>query len=290
MFPVAPGRKSAPSPFFVVAPAVAAFAFVMLAAAPASPTATVPPAAPTAPAPAAAGHPVKQYTIEQFMGTTSLTGASFSADEDRVLFSSNETGIFNVYSMPVGGGAAVPLTRSTTDTTYAVSYFPKDGRVLYTRDQGGNELNHLYVMTLDGKERDLTPGDKLKAQFAGWTRDLGAFYVETNDRDPRFFDLYRFDAATYERTLVFRNEAGYELGDVSGDGKWIALKKTAGSANSDIHLLDVGTGEIKLISRHEGQKQYDVAQFDPASKWLYYITNDGSEFNRVKRYELATGR
>ena len=39
-------------------------------------------------------------------------------------------------------------------------------RVLVTADQGGNELNHLYVIGTDGKRTDLTPGDKLKAQFA----------------------------------------------------------------------------------------------------------------------------
>lgn len=40
--------------------------------------------------------PSKQYTIEQFLDTTSMTGASFSADESRILFSSNKTGIWNV--------------------------------------------------------------------------------------------------------------------------------------------------------------------------------------------------
>jgi hypothetical protein len=38
--------------------------------------------------------PLKQYTIEQFLGTTSIGGASFSPDESRLLFSSNKTGIW----------------------------------------------------------------------------------------------------------------------------------------------------------------------------------------------------
>ena len=46
----------------------------------------------------------KQYTIEQFLNTTSISGASFSADESRILFSSNKTGIWNAYTVPVGGG------------------------------------------------------------------------------------------------------------------------------------------------------------------------------------------
>ena len=41
------------------------------------------------------------------MATTSVRDASFSADEKRVLFSSNQTGIFNVYSV-AGGGRSRP--------------------------------------------------------------------------------------------------------------------------------------------------------------------------------------
>ena len=66
---------------------------------------------------------------------------------------------------PVGGGEWTPVTKSTTDKTYAVSFFPTDDRMLVTRDQGGNELNHLYVIGEDGSESDLTPGKKLKASL-----------------------------------------------------------------------------------------------------------------------------
>src|SRR5689334_5210086 len=168
--------------------------------------------------------PTRQYTIEQFMATTRVVRSSFSADEKRILFSSNESGVFNAYSVPVSGGKPVALTKSK-DPTYSVSYFPRDDRILYTRDSGGDEQNHLYLRTLDGAEKDPTPG-KLKATFLDWARDLSAFYVETNERDPKFFDVYRYDAKTLARTLVFQNPGGYQFADVSADGKWIAFEKT----------------------------------------------------------------
>ncbi len=39
-----------------------------------------------APAKQAAAQPPKQYTIEQFLNTTSINGSSFSFDESRILF------------------------------------------------------------------------------------------------------------------------------------------------------------------------------------------------------------
>ena len=234
--------------------------------------------------------PSKQYTIEQFLSTTAITGASFSADGKKLLFSSDASGIRNVQSIPVTGGAPTALTHSTTDTTTAVSYFPGDDRFLFTRDKGGNELNHLYVQTSAGEERDLTPGEKLKAAFANWTRDGSAFYVRSNERDPKFFDVYRYDTKTYARTMFYQDDVGYELGAISDDAKWIAFQKINTTADSDIYLWNAAAKTMTPISKHEGTATYDPAAFDPDSKWLYYLTNDGSEFTRVRRYELATGK
>lgn len=237
----------------------------------------------------AATRPSKQYTIEQFMNTVAVSGASFSPDEKEILFSSDESGIRNVYTIPVSGGQARALTTSTTDTTSAVSYFPHDTRFLYTRDQGGNELHHLYVREKDGSERDLTPGAKLKASFEGWSGDRKSFFVSTNEREPKYFDVYRYDTATYERKLLFKND-GYEPHVVSRDGRWIALSKPISTADNDLFIHDVEKNVTKKISDHKGRSEFNGADFDPSSKWLYIRTNDGSEFLRLRRYELATGK
>ena len=234
--------------------------------------------------------PLKQYSMEQFMATTTVNGASFSADGKRILFSSNESGIFNLYSVPVVGGKPEALTRSTTDSTFAVSYFPDDDRVLYTRDAGGNEQNHLYVLESGGKERDLTPGSKLKAKFGNWSQDGKAFFVLTNERDGRFFDMYRYDAKTYARTLFYKEEKGYQVSGNSNDEKWVALAKVNTTSDSDIFLYNVNTQESKHLTPHTEPSDYEFASFDPTSQWLYYLTNDGGEFTRVRRYHLASGR
>jgi dipeptidyl aminopeptidase/acylaminoacyl peptidase len=233
---------------------------------------------------------IKQYTIEQFLTTTAIGGSSFSPDEKSILFSSNKSGIYNVYSIPVSGGEPKQLTRSTTESTFSVGYFPNDARILYTHDQGGNENNHIYVMGPDGKEKDLTPGDKLKAQFLGWTHDGKAFYISTNERDQRYFDIYRLDAASYERKLLYQDSVGYQFGDISNDEKFIAFGKPNTTSDSDIYLYNVATKEMKNITPHQGDVASNPAAFDAASRYLYYQTDEGSEFAYVARYELTTGK
>ncbi len=140
-----------------------------------------------------------------------------------------------------------------------------------------------------GEARDLTPGEKLKAQFAGWTPDGSAFYVATNERDNRYFDLYRYDAKSYERTPFYKNEAGYLPSSISNDGRWVALVKPNTTNDSDIYLLNKETAALTHLTAHKGQVNYRPSGFDPESRYLYYLTDDGSEFTRVRRYAVAGG-
>ncbi|MDP9267855.1 MAG: S9 family peptidase [Acidobacteriota bacterium] len=235
-------------------------------------------------------HSFREYTIEQLMNNERITGASFSADDKRVTFSSNRTGIFNVLSAPIAGGKPEQLTSSATESVYVVSDFPNDSRLLYSHDQGGNENSHIYLRTADGKERDLTPGEKNKAEFTGWSEDGKAFYYTSNQRDPKFFDLYRMDASALTPELVFQNEKGFDIANVSADGKWVALNKTDTEANSDIWLYSVAMKELKLLTQHEGDIVFEATAFDPRTGYLYFLSDEGGEFRHLGRFNVATGK
>ncbi|MCP3673126.1 MAG: S9 family peptidase, partial [Gammaproteobacteria bacterium] len=100
----------------------------------------------------------KQYSAESFFKTTSYFGSNMNSAGTKILMTSDESGVYNAYSMPVGGGEKTALTQSTADSNIGISWFPKDDRILYTADQGGNELNHVFVRELNGNSKDLTPG------------------------------------------------------------------------------------------------------------------------------------
>lgn len=274
------------------------FAFALLALAcgcgtsnrsapPVQPAAAAPPPVAAVSAPATA--PVPAYTIEQFLGTTNFFGSSFSPDGSKVLVSSDQSGVFNAYALPVAGGEAIQLTRST-ETVRTAGYFPHDERFLFLADQGGNELTHVYVREFDGSVRDLTPGEKVKAEFGAWAADDRSFFVITNERDPKHFDLYELAAEGYQKKLLFQNDGGYNVVGVSPDRRWIALDKPKTSVDSDIYLYDLTQKSLKHLTPHEGEASHDSGPFSPDGAWLYYRTNAGGEFQKLMRYELASGR
>lgn len=245
-----------------------------------------------APAAASAQKAPAKYDAEAFFTTTSYGlagGYAWSHDDQDLLVHADETGIFNAYAITAKGGEKQPLT-SSSESTFAVSWFPNDRRVLIRADQGGNELEHLYVRETSGEIRDLTPGENVKAHFAGWSDDRESFYVITNERDSRAFDLYRYSAKDYARTLLFRNDEALDIAAVSPNGRYVAVIKPRTSADSDIYLIDVQakSRKPKLITKHQGNIEHSVYDFTQDSKQLVYSTDEHGEFRQAWTYDLAT--
>lgn len=234
----------------------------------------------------------KQYSAATLYETISYGGSSINAAGDAVLLHSDETGVFNLYKLSLSTGEKIALTQSTDDAVFAERFFPQDDRVLFSGDKGGNELDHLYVRELDGNIRDLTPGDKLKAQFMRFTRDGSAFYVATNERDPKFFDVYRYNSQDYARELVYKNTDGMQPAVLSGDGRWLALNRSNNNADSDIFLVDLQSKDKKPVhvTPHEGFAQYEAATFTPDNFGLIYTTDANGEFAQAIRYNMAGGK
>lgn len=121
---------------------------------------------------------VKEYTIEQFFQTEGVNGGSFSKDENHVLINSNRSKIFNVYELSLADTSVKPLTSSTKESFFAVDYLPGTNDFLYSADKGGDENDHIYLQRRNGTVTDLTPGEKEKANFYGWTKDKNLFTME----------------------------------------------------------------------------------------------------------------
>ncbi len=241
---------------------------------------------------------VPAYTAQQFYQTETIStgpidGRTFSSDGSRILFGSDRSGVINVYTVPIIGGDATALTQSNSDARFPVSFFPKDDRVLFRGDIGGNELTHLYVRETNGSISDLTPGDKLKAEFVLWAADEASFFVMSNERDPKAFDLYRYAVDRYARSLICQNPGEFTIRGVSPDGRWVGLEKARTNADSDLYLYDtVAKSEFQLVTPRQTAREavkHTFATFTLDSKALYFLTNRDSEFDQLWSLNLDDG-
>ncbi len=234
---------------------------------------------------------VTTYSAETFFTNESVFGNDISHDNQAVLVTSDKSGIYNVYRYPLDGSSPTQLTFSDNDAYRGVSWFPNDQRFLFSADEGGNELSHLYVQLPDGEARDLTPGENLKARFMGWDEDNRHFYVATNERDPKTFDLYRYRTDNFARSLIYENTQALTMMAVSPNGRYLAVVEAHSNIDDDLYLVDLTypTPKSILVTDGDSPASHTVFSFSPDSGALVYGSNENAEFDQAWRFNIATG-
>lgn len=232
---------------------------------------------------------VKQYTIEQFYKSTQVGGGSFSSDDSKLLISSNESGIYNAYEIDIASDQKKALTSSVKESIFGNDYVPGTKNIIYSADKGGNENDHLFLLKTDGSVKDLTSGEKEKATFLGWSRDNKFMYYTSNKRDPRFFDLYKMDTANWSSAMIYKNQNGYEVGAISDDERYLALVQPVTTSSTNLFILDQQGSKLKKINTDSIESNNGPLQFSMDNKTFYYTTDEGSEYQYVMKYDMATG-
>ncbi len=227
---------------------------------------------------------MKTYTIEQMMDNEAIGGASFSPDKSKILLSSNRSGIYNMYTVPITGGQMEPITKSDSSSVFAISYFPKDERMLFRMDGNGDEIYHIYLRDTDGGHKDLTPFEGKRANFYGWTKDKSSFLFASNKRDDRYSDLYEMDLETFTPNMLYKNEDGYFIGGLSDDKKYLPLIKPINTNDSDLFLYNLE--DKSMVKINENQSANSPEDFSPDGSALYYTTDDGTEFAQLMKYNI----
>ncbi|MFT3825524.1 MAG: S9 family peptidase [Chitinophagaceae bacterium] len=233
---------------------------------------------------------VAQYTIEQFYKSSSTGGGNFSSDDKKLLVSSNESGIYNVYEIDIASGQKNPLTTSTKESVFADDYVPGTGNIIYDADKGGNENDHLYLRKTDGTVKDLTPGEKEKATFTGWSRDNKYLYYSSNKRDPKYFDLYKMDTVKWQPVLLYKNDKGFDVAALSDNEQYLALIQPVTTSSTNIFLVDRKSMKTIQLNSDSTPTSNSPLQFSKDNNTLYYTTDEGSEYQYIMKYDIPTGK
>ncbi len=233
---------------------------------------------------------VKQYTIDQFYKNVAISFSDFSQDETKILVSSNETGIYNVFEINLADASKRQVTSSDTESFFALGYVHGTNQVLYTADKGGNENDHIYLLNEDGTSTDLTPGDAVKASFNGFSLDKKVMYFISNKRDPRFFDLYKMNVGEWKEEMIWENKDGLDYAGASRDRSFIATVKSITTSESKLFVTNLASGETMEVSEPDKPGLYSASGFTLDNAGFFYTTDAGREFTYLVRYDLATGQ
>ena len=229
----------------------------------------------------------ENYDIEEFFNNVAISGGYFSSSSDKLIYSSNESGIYNIYEVNINNGVASQLTHSEKESFFIRSYVPNSDAFLYSADKGGNEISHLYLQKRDGDVLDLTPGENEKSSFYKWSKDNTILYYLSNKRDSRYFDLYKMAVRDWKSSLIYENNNNMSVSSISDNEEYLLLSNSITTSENNFFLFEVSSGKVSEISSAPGS--YSSAGFSSDNKSFFYITDVGKEFAYLMEYNIGSG-
>ena len=229
---------------------------------------------------------ITKYKIDAFFDNIAISGGYFSSSEDKLIFSSNESGIYNVYEVNINNGAVSQLTNSKKESFFIRSYVPGSDDFIYSADKGGNEISHLYLQKKEGEIIDLTPGENEKSSFYKWSKDNSILYYLSNKRDSRYFDLLKMSVNDWKSSVVYENKNNMSISSISGNEKFLLLSESITTSENKFFLLELSSGKITEISSTPAS--YSSAGFSIDDKSFFYITDAGKEFSYLMEYNIES--
>ena len=225
--------------------------------------------------------------IERYMEIRSASGPSFSYDDQTMYFLSTMTGMNQVWSLTDG----ISWPRQVSffpDRVMAVSASPTDNRLVINADQGGSENAQLFMTDSEGVNVvDLSCDSAHIFNFASWSPDGRYFSYTSNQRNGRAFDVYLYDVEAKTHTPVHQSDFTNRAGRFHPSGTSILMSRHYSNLNNDLFLVNIMSGETKLLTPHDGEASYAQGQFSPDGRFLYILSDYESEFTRVARIRLA---
>jgi dipeptidyl aminopeptidase/acylaminoacyl peptidase len=176
------------------------------------------------------------------------------------------------------------------DRIGSATWAPGRGDVLVVqKDTGGGEFFQLYTLK-DGNLTLLTDG-KSRNLFDAWAHDGSVIGYSSTRRNGEDTDLYVMDPRNpaTDRRVAELSGGGWSIGSFAPDGAHAAVIEYVLPTKSNLHLLDLGSGQLRALGDHSQEIAYGGATF-AADGTLWVTSNEGAEFQRLGTVDLDTGK
>jgi dipeptidyl aminopeptidase/acylaminoacyl peptidase len=235
---------------------------------------------------------VSRPPFEQFFAYRRLFPvAQLTPEGDRVLFVSNISGQFNLWSVELDGGWPDQLTNFTDNTVRGVSV-RDDGTILFNADHDGDEFHQLYRISADGGwPEQLTDAPQVQHEISGaaWAPDGRSFAFAGNLRKPTDGEVFIWTEGEAEPRYLF-GEGMYTFAiSFSPDGSKLLAVEARSNSDFSIWVIDVASGDAVEATPHEGQVKFLPGPWKADGSGFYVLTDEGREFTGLALHTLDNG-
>src|SRR5215469_234479 len=215
-----------------------------------------------------------------------------SPDGTRIAFLAPVDGVLNLWIAPIDQiDNAHPVT-AVTDRNLGLIVWMHDNRhIVFFREQAGDENWRAWRVDLRTAEiRPLTPGPGVRCYVQQSSRHFPSeLLIAHNERDKRYFDVYRVDVATGESTLLQANEG---FTSHFTDQQFRVRYAVRHGENGDVEYLRRGTdGKWDRFARISADDAVATRaiEFSADGRELYWLDSRGRDTAAVVAQDLDSG-
>lgn len=161
---------------------------------------------------------------------------------------------------------------------------------LFQKDVGGNEQNQIFWFdATDGREYLLTDGESRNSGPV-WSPDGKQFVYSSNRDDGTNMDIWSGTTEGPESAKLIREvEGSWFPMDYSPDGRHVLAIHYVSINEAHIYEIDVESGEARELFKRDEPVGYRGAIYGRKGDYIYFVSDEGSEFQRLHRLDRKTG-
>ena len=228
--------------------------------------------------------------IFQYQNTRSASFQDWLHNDDGILISTRfgETSQFHKINMP--GGSREQITFFNEPVSGATICPDKSKNTfLFTKDVGGGEFYQIFSFDIDnGNFKMLTDG-KSSNGGVSWNNKGDKFSFFSTKRNGTDWDIYIADINDPANAEMVLSEGGtwYPV-DWAPEDNSLLIGKYVSANESYYYTLDLTSKSLNQINPSSEKIAYGSAVFSKDGKGIFITSDENSEFQRLRYYDLKT--
>lgn len=221
-------------------------------------------------------------SLEDFFCNSERSGYQISPDGRHISYLAPYKDRMNVFVQSIDDNAqlGIPL-RLTSETERSIGGYMWESanRILYMKDEGGDENYHLYGVRLDGSDlRCYTDFPGVRVSIIDDLEDIpGQIIIGMNQRNPEVFDPYRLDLENGTLTQLCENPGNYQGWCTDHNGCLRIVYAIVDGVNTQILYRDTENEDFRPILTTNFKEEVNICFFTPDNQNVWAISNLGRD-------------
>ncbi len=232
-------------------------------------------------------------SLNRYQNVRSAGFLDWTEDGNGIFVSTRFGDVSQVHRVSHPGGARQQIT-FFDEPVGGVQRQPGGSKMIFTMDAGGSEFSQIFLLDPAGNDDAvmLTDGKSRNGSVV-WDRSGEWIAYQSTRRNGASNDVWLMNVSNSETArMVLASPDGtyWSASDFSPDNYKLLILNYVGNADSRIHLLDIETGELRLLAGDPDNPSSNFPfAFDREGTGFWYITDVNGDFRQMAWQSLEEG-